>query len=93
MNLEKIHIGSLICNKLKEERRTAAWLAQKIHCERNNVYKIFKKSSIDTDLLLKINLALNTDFFACYSEFYRNMKNATDNVCCLKKDYPQNIPK
>jgi len=75
MNLDEIHIGRLIRNKLKEKKHTALWLAQKIHCDRSNIYKIFKKPSIDTDLLLKINMVLNTDFFACYSELYRSMKD------------------
>ena len=72
MRQDEIHIGVLIHNKLKEDRRSAAWLAQMIHCERSNVYKIFKKNSIDTELLLKINIALKTDFFAYYSEIYQN---------------------
>ena len=78
MNQDEIHIGSLIHNKLKEEGRSASWLAQKIHCERANMYKIFKKSSIDTALLLKINLALKTNFFACYSEICQNTVDKTE---------------
>ena len=78
MNRDEIHIGNLIHNKLKEDGRSAAWLAKKIHCERTNIYKIFKKSSIDTAMLLKINLALKTNFFAHYAEIYHNMVNKTD---------------
>lgn len=46
----QIHIGSLIGNELRRQRRPAAWLAQEICCDRTNVYKILRKSSIDTEL-------------------------------------------
>ena len=58
----KVHIGSLIGNELRRQRRPAAWLAQEICCDRTNVYKILRKGSIDTELLCRI--ALNHDFFA-----------------------------
>ena len=68
----KIHIGNLIYNALKEEGRSASWLAKKIHCERSNIYKIFEKASIDASLLLKISLALKTNFFVYYFDIYQN---------------------
>jgi hypothetical protein len=67
---EKIHIGTLIQNKMKEERRSASWLAKQINCECRNVYRIFEKQSIDSALLLQISLVLQTDFFAYYSDNY-----------------------
>lgn len=60
----KVHIGSLIGNELRRQRRPAAWLAQEICCDRTNVYKILRKGSIDTELLCRISIALNHDFFA-----------------------------
>ena len=33
----KVHIGSLISNELRRQRRPAAWLAQEICCDRPNV--------------------------------------------------------
>ena len=59
----KVHIGSLISNELKRQRRPVAWLAQEICCDRTNVYKIFRKGSIDTELLCRISVALEHDFF------------------------------
>ena len=59
----KVHIGSLIGNELKRQRRPAAWLAQEICCDRTNVYKILRKGSIDTELLCRISVALEHDFF------------------------------
>ena len=59
----KVHIGSLIGEELKRQRRPAAWLAQEICCGRTNVYKILRKGSIDTELLCRISVALDHDFF------------------------------
>lgn len=71
---DEFHIGSLIFNKLKERRISVSSLAQQIHCERANVYKIFNRVSIDSAQLLKISLALNTNFFTHYSETYKAKK-------------------
>lgn len=60
----QIHIGSLNGNELRRQRRPAAWLAQEICCDRTNVYKILRKSSIDTELLCRISVALGHDFFS-----------------------------
>ena len=60
----KVHIGSLIGNELKRQRRPVVWLAQELCCDRTNVYKILRKGSIDTELLCRISVALNHDFFA-----------------------------
>lgn len=65
-SVNKIHIGSLINAELHRQHRQAAWLARQICCDRTNVYKIFKKSSIDTELLCRISVALSHDFFADY---------------------------
>jgi len=62
----KVHIGSLISNELHRQHRPAAWLAHEICCDRTNVYKILRKGSVDTELLCRISMALNHDFFAEY---------------------------
>jgi len=78
MTEEEIHIGRLIRNKLKEEGRSVSWLAKKIHCKRDNIYKIFDRTSVDTALLLRISFVLKTDFFACLSEFYHHSIHKLD---------------
>lgn len=62
-----VAIGQLIQQELKSQRRSAAWLATQLQCNRTNVYKIFNRSSIDCELLLKISQALSTNFFNHYS--------------------------
>lgn len=43
------------------------WFAAKLSCDRTNVYKIFARPSIDTQLLFRISVILNRNFFAEYS--------------------------
>lgn len=61
-----IHIGQAIESVLREQGRSASWLAGQLHCDRTNVYKIFKRASIDTVLLQRIADALDFDFFSLY---------------------------
>jgi len=63
-----IHIGSLIEQELRRQDRYVTWLASELHCDRTNVYKIFKKKSIDTKLLENISVILRHNFFLDYSE-------------------------
>ena len=72
---ENIHIGELIKQVLEEQGRTITWLAKQIGCSRENLYKIFRRSWIHTDMLQKISLALGYDFFNIYTEWYDQQKN------------------
>lgn len=53
---------------MEEHQKTVVWLAKRLSCSRANVYKIFKKYSVDTDMLARISTILNFDFFSLYSE-------------------------
>lgn len=58
-----VHIGSLIEQELRRQERSVTWFAKKLYCDRTNVYKIFKKQSIDTQLLEQISIILQHNFF------------------------------
>lgn len=65
-----IHIGQIIETELHRQERSVTWFANKLYCDRTNVYSIFKRKSIDTELLLRISLILHHNFFNYYlSEF------------------------
>ncbi len=64
---EPIFIGKLIEEELRRQERTVSWLSRKIHCDRRNIYDIFSRHTIDTDLLYRLSVALNKDFFAFFS--------------------------
>lgn len=71
-----MHIGQLIKQKMEEEGKTVSWLARNLSYCRTNVYKIYEKKSIDTDLLLRISALLEYDFFSDYTnEFDKNVPN------------------
>lgn len=59
-----LHIGNLIREQLRLQRRSVAWLAAQIGCKRDNVYKLLRNYYITTDTLMRISLALDYDFFA-----------------------------
>jgi len=69
--MKSIHIGSIIKQKVKERFMTKKEFADKIICGRTNVYNIFKKQSINSDLIYRISKALNYDF---YNEVYFGRK-------------------
>ena len=66
---DEIHIGNRIKQVLKQQGRNITWLALQVNCSRENLYKIFKRSWIHTDMLQKICVALNHDFFKEYSHW------------------------
>lgn len=67
-------IGKEIKRILDESGRSAVWLAAQIPCERSNVYDIFRRKSINIDLLAQISTILGHDFFADLSEEWRKGK-------------------
>lgn len=71
-----MHIGQLIKQKMEEEGKTVSWLARNLSYCRTNVYKIYDKKSIDTDLLMRISALLEYNFFLDYTnEFNKNVPN------------------
>ena len=61
-----VHIGKAIKAELERQERSVTWFAKKLYCERTNVYSIFKRESIDTELLLRISIVLHRNFFMDY---------------------------
>lgn len=64
--MQSIHIGNIIKEELRKQERTISWFARKLYCDRSNVYDIFKRESVDTELLLRISLVLKRNFFLLY---------------------------
>lgn len=63
-----MHVGKLIKQKMEEQGRTVVWLSRQLSCCRTNVYKIYEKESIDTNLLMRISKVLDYDFFGHISQ-------------------------
>ena len=73
-----MNIGNRIKEVLFARGKSATWLAERIACERSNIYHIFKRSDISSQLLMSISRVLEHDFFAELSEEYR--KNGDDGL-------------
>ena len=56
-------IGKQIYSVLKDRKMSIQDFADAIPCARTNVYDIFNRSSIDTELLLRISNILHFSFF------------------------------
>ena len=54
--------GFASCGGEADEPGGDDWLARKLSCDRSNVYRLFQKRSIETDLLIRISVILNRDF-------------------------------
>jgi hypothetical protein len=61
-----VAIGKIIEKVLREKRIPVNEFAKKINTNRNNVYHIFRRETIDTGLLVKIGEILEHDFFQYY---------------------------
>ena len=69
-------IGALIKEELIAQERTITWFAHKLYIDRSNVYRLFKKNSIDTDLLMRISLILEKDFFSILAQSLEEKRNS-----------------
>ena len=58
-----VDIGKEIRAELRRQGRSAVWLAEKLNCNRANIYNIFNRRTIDTELLERISLILQRNFF------------------------------
>ncbi len=74
INTDEFHIGIRIKAELKKQGRTITWLADEIHCTRENLYKVFLHSWISTDMLFKICVVLHHDFFKDCSEWLKHQR-------------------
>ena len=59
---DKVHIGQLIKSVFEESGMTVSELARQLRCERTNVYTIFKRRTIDVELLAMLSEILNHNF-------------------------------
>lgn len=63
--LRDMHIGKKIQEILRQhpKEHTVTWFARQLNCHRVNVYDIFNRQTIDTELLKRISVILDHDFF------------------------------
>lgn len=65
--MEKYHIGQEILKEVKTKYPSVAAFARDLCKSNSATYEIFGKTSLDTDLLLKVSKLLDRDFFCEFS--------------------------
>ena len=68
MGKPKVHIGEVIQKVAKERNVCMRDLADAVGCSPKNIYKIFKKQNVNTEVLLRLSIFLKYDFFAEFSK-------------------------
>ena len=71
MDNQTIHLGNMIKRELKAQGRSVSWLARTIHKERSSIYKLFERNSLDVELLIRISIVMDHDFFLDISKKMR----------------------
>jgi len=67
--MNSVNIGELIHAEMVRQNRTVNWLAKEIYCEKSNVYKLFRRKSIDLAQVMRISEVLGHNFLRdCFTE-------------------------
>lgn len=77
--MEKYHIGQEILKEVKAKCTSVAAFARELCKSNSATYEIFGKTSLDTDLLLKVSKLLDRDFFREFSEKCLNGEVAVED--------------
>lgn len=75
-----LHIGKIIEKELREQGRTVTWFARSLYCDRTNVYKIFQRESVDSEMLYRISKILSHDFFKYYSKELEEDRSESNEI-------------
>lgn len=65
-----IHIGRMVKSVFDDSGMSVAELARQLHCERTNVYTIFRRRTMDVELLSKLSKILNHNFLVDAMRLY-----------------------
>jgi len=68
-----IDIGFAVRQKMSEQGASIAWLARQTDSDSSNLGKQLQKKHIYPELLLKISVALKTNFFEQYIQLCREL--------------------
>ena len=83
--MEKYNIGQEILKEVKAKYPSVTAFAKDLCKSSSATYEIFGKTSLDTDLLLKVSQLLDRDFFREFSEKCLNGEVAVENKDMTEK--------
>lgn len=86
-----IDIGQCIHDVVLHHQCNITRLAAELGCDRKSVYRLFDKTSIDTNLLMRLSLILQYDFFDAYHsellcQLHKKGKNDDCGNCATHVD-------
>ena len=90
--MEKYHIGQEILKEVEAKYPTVVAFAKDLCKSSSATYEIFGKTSLDTDLLLKVSKLLDRDFFQEFSEKCLNGELAVEDKnsgACISSLLPE----
>lgn len=76
--VKPIHIGTVVKKELERQGQTVEWLAFNIPTSTPNCYKMLNSASINTDVLMRISVALEHNFFADIAKFFDDYEVGPD---------------
>lgn len=74
-NYQTMNIGKRIYEVMCEKGHNASWLAERVPCERSNIYNVFRRKSVSIDLLFIFSTLLQHDFFAELSQEWQRQSS------------------
>jgi len=86
----EVHIGQLIKSRLEEVGMKKSEFARRINKTNQNLYDIFTRKSIDTDLLKTISTVLMCNFFASLAQAYERNGELRDMALEPLHNYNKN---
>jgi DNA-binding Xre family transcriptional regulator len=78
MTETEINIGLEIRTLIDERGIKIKWLAEQVGCDNSNLGKMLKNNHIYPELLLKISIALKTNFFEQYYKAFLTSINKSN---------------
>jgi transcriptional regulator with XRE-family HTH domain len=84
MEANKIHIGKLIQDVVKQKKVKPVDLANQLGKTRQNIYDLYSRDSVDVKLLLELSKALNYDFVSLFTLSEKSIESDTEVSISLK---------
>jgi len=80
-----VQIGKKIKQVFDKKGMSVSELSRRLNSSRENVYDIFKRRTIDTELLTRISKALEHDFFQYYTPLREENQRLKEENSFLKE--------
>ncbi len=92
--MEVLHIGTEIRKCAKKKGMRTETMAKLLNVSTPNVYKIFERKSMDTDLLARVCEVLDFNFFTFYAKRFRTeMESDALDLCRMENSMLRDVLK